>query len=81
VRGREVGDRQRGDRVKVKGILYNALIPVPGRSMVDDNTPQNAKLFHEMLSASPNRTIALTLESVQQLLTHPDSVAKAILAA
>ncbi|MBB5167621.1 alpha/beta hydrolase [Mycobacterium sp. AZCC_0083] len=50
-----------------KGIFHNALIPVPGRSVVDDTPPQNARILRDLADASTNRTIALSLEFVQQL--------------
>ena len=50
-----------------KGIFYNALIPVPGRAMVEDTPPQNAQILQNLADASPNRTIAPSLGFVQQM--------------
>jgi pimeloyl-ACP methyl ester carboxylesterase len=57
-----------------RGIFYNALIPVPGRSMVDDTPPQNAQILRQLSDASPNRAIALSLEFVQQMFIHDVAV-------
>jgi hypothetical protein len=51
-----------------RGIFYNALIPVPGLSMVNDTPPPNAWILQELAAASPNRTITLSLALVHHLL-------------
>jgi pimeloyl-ACP methyl ester carboxylesterase len=50
-----------------RGIFYNALIPVPGRSLVDDTRPHNGQILRDLVAASPNRSIAPTLRFVQDL--------------
>jgi pimeloyl-ACP methyl ester carboxylesterase len=62
-----VGAMHRVPHRVAKGIFYNALIPVPGQSMVDDTPPQNARILQDLADSSPNRTIASSLEFVQQL--------------
>lgn len=51
-----------------KGIFYNALIPAPGQSMVDDAAPPNARMIKDLVDASPNRTLQASVEVVQQTL-------------
>lgn len=50
-----------------KAIFYNALIPRPGRSMAEDTPPHRAQILRNMADASPTRTIAPTLEFIQQM--------------
>ena len=56
-----------GDKVS-KIIYYNALVPVRGRSMVEDIPPEVADLTRRLIESSPNRSIPPTLEHVQQTL-------------
>jgi pimeloyl-ACP methyl ester carboxylesterase len=51
-----------------KGIFYNALIPVPGRSWADDTPPENAQELRDQADASPNRTIAPSLGLVEVVM-------------
>ena len=44
-----------------KGIFYNALIPVAGRSWAEDTAPENAQNLRDLADASPNWTIAPSL--------------------
>jgi hypothetical protein len=44
-----------------KGIFYNALIPVAGRSWAEDTPPENAQNLRDLADASPNWTIAPSL--------------------
>jgi pimeloyl-ACP methyl ester carboxylesterase len=50
-----------------KGIFYNALIPVPGRSLVEDNPAENARILRSLAEASTNQSIAVDLDLVQRL--------------
>lgn len=51
-----------------KIIYYNALVPVRGKSMVEDIPPEVADLIRRLIESSPNRSIPPTLEHVQQSL-------------
>ncbi len=51
-----------------KGIFYNALIPVPGRSWADDSPPENAQNLRDLAAASPSRTFAPRLELVHRVM-------------
>ncbi|MFC4587655.1 alpha/beta fold hydrolase [Sphaerisporangium corydalis] len=57
--------RLRGTVSKV--VYYSAQVPLPGRSMLDDNPPQAAAWLRELIEDSPTRSIPPTLEFVQGL--------------
>lgn len=55
-----------GDMV-AKAIYYNAHVPVRGRSMLQDDQPETAKLLCALIDASPTRSVPPILDYVQQL--------------
>jgi alpha-beta hydrolase superfamily lysophospholipase len=63
-----VGAMHRVRHRVAKGIFHNALIPVPGRSMLDDVPPENARILRDLADASSDQTITLGVELVRQLL-------------
>jgi pimeloyl-ACP methyl ester carboxylesterase len=46
-------------------VYYGAQVPVEGRSMVDDNPPENAAMLRSLIDASSTRSIAPALAYVQ----------------
>lgn len=50
-----------------KLVYFSALIPVPGRSLIDDNPPESAALLRTMIESSPTGSIAPSPMFVQQL--------------
>ncbi|MBE1489646.1 alpha/beta fold hydrolase [Plantactinospora soyae] len=48
-------------------VYYNAQVPMPGRSMADDNPPEVAAFLRGLIESSPDRAIPPTLEFVQQI--------------
>jgi pimeloyl-ACP methyl ester carboxylesterase len=48
-----------------KAVYYAAQVPVPGRSLVEDNPPEAAAMLRGLIDASPTRAIAPTLQFVQ----------------
>ncbi|KMS85624.1 alpha/beta hydrolase [Streptomyces regensis] len=54
------------DRIS-KVVYYSAHVPVRGRSLVDDNPPETREFLRDLITSSPNRAVALTLDHVQQL--------------
>jgi pimeloyl-ACP methyl ester carboxylesterase len=53
---------------RLAGIVYYAAqIPVPGRSLLDDNPPEAAAMLRGLIDSSPTRSIAPTIEFVEQI--------------
>ncbi|MFE1961319.1 alpha/beta fold hydrolase [Streptomyces sp. NPDC059479] len=53
---------------RLVGVVYwSAQIPVPGRSLVDDNPPESAAMLHQMIDSSPTRSIVPMLQFVEQI--------------
>jgi pimeloyl-ACP methyl ester carboxylesterase len=50
-----------------KAVYYAAQVPVPGRSLVEDNPPEAAAMLRRLIDASPTRAIAPTLQFVQDI--------------
>jgi pimeloyl-ACP methyl ester carboxylesterase len=50
-----------------KLVYYSALIPVPGRSLMDDNPPESAGMLRAMIESSPTGSIPALPMFVQQL--------------
>jgi pimeloyl-ACP methyl ester carboxylesterase len=48
-----------------RAVYYAAQVPVPGRSLVEDNPPEPAALLRGLIDSSPTRAIAPTLQFVQ----------------
>jgi pimeloyl-ACP methyl ester carboxylesterase len=54
---------------RVSKIVYlSALVPTPGKSLVEDNPPEVGKLMRAMIESSPDYSLTLSLELVQQTL-------------
>jgi pimeloyl-ACP methyl ester carboxylesterase len=54
------------DRVG-KIVFYNALIPEPGKSMIDDGGPAERAVLRQLIGESPSGSVAPALEFVEQL--------------
>lgn len=53
---------------RLAGIVYYAAqIPVVGRSLIDDNPPEAGAMLRDMIESSPTRSIAPTLQFVEQI--------------
>lgn len=53
---------------RLAGIVYYAAqIPVVGRSLIDDNPPEAGAMLRGMIESSPTRSIAPTLQFVEQI--------------
>ncbi|QIQ04142.1 alpha/beta fold hydrolase [Streptomyces liangshanensis] len=48
-------------------VYYSAQVPVPGRSLVNDNPPEAAALLRTMIESSPTRSISPALQFVEQV--------------
>lgn len=51
-----------------KIVYYNAFVPLRGRSLVDENPPNARELMLRLISESPCRAMAPSLDLVEQLL-------------
>lgn len=51
-----------------KIVYYNGLVPIRGRSLIDDNPPEMRELMLRMIHESPNGTVEFTLEYVEHFL-------------
>lgn len=56
-----------GDRV-TKIVYYNAFVPIRGRSLIDETSPDTRELMLRLIDGSPFGAIAPSLEYVEQLL-------------
>jgi pimeloyl-ACP methyl ester carboxylesterase len=53
---------------RLAGIVYYAAqIPVVGRSLIDDNPPEAGAMLSGMIESSPTRSIAPTIQFVEQI--------------
>jgi pimeloyl-ACP methyl ester carboxylesterase len=53
---------------RLAGIVYYAAqIPIAGRSLIDDNPPEAAAMLRGMIESSPTRSIAPTVQFVEQI--------------
>jgi pimeloyl-ACP methyl ester carboxylesterase len=53
---------------RLAGIVYYAAqIPVLGRSLIDDNPPEAGAMLRGMIESSPTRSIAPTIQFVEQI--------------
>jgi pimeloyl-ACP methyl ester carboxylesterase len=48
-------------------VCYAAQVPVPGRSLIDDNPPEAAAMLRGLIESSPTRSIAPTLAFVEHI--------------
>lgn len=55
------------DRI-CKIVYYNGLVPIRGKSLIDDNPPEMRELMLRLIHESPNGAITYPLEYVEQLL-------------
>jgi pimeloyl-ACP methyl ester carboxylesterase len=49
-------------------VYYNALLPTPGKSLIDDNPPEARDLLLTLVNDSPNGLLTLGPEFVEQIL-------------
>jgi pimeloyl-ACP methyl ester carboxylesterase len=53
---------------RLAGIVYYAAqIPITGRSLIDDNPPEAGAMLRGLIESSPTRSIAPTVEFVEQI--------------
>jgi pimeloyl-ACP methyl ester carboxylesterase len=51
-------------------VYYAAFVPAPGRALVDDCYPEHAAYFREVIDATPDNSIPISLDMVQQTLAN-----------